>query len=285
MTATKLLIAGAGTMGSGIAQVAAERGLEVVLFDLKKEQTEKAMKSISGLLQKKVDKGKLDQTEKEAVMGRIQTVDHLGEKAGVCDFVIEAIYENFAAKVQLFQELDKVCKPEAIIISNTSTLSISKMAETFRDPTRFMGMHFFSPVPVMRLIEVVRGEKTSDATLAKGLEFVAALGKTGVVVKDIPGFLVNRINCLMYNEAARLVEAGVTTAADVDLAMKLGMNHPMGPLEMIDMAGIDVATSALEALYEMTGIEAYKPAGILQQMVKEGRLGRKTGQGFYEYNR
>lgn len=285
MTATKLLIAGSGTMGSGIAQVAAERGLGVVLFDLKREQTDKAMNSINGLLQKKVDKGKLDQTEKEAAIGRIQTVDLLGEKAGACDFVIEAIYENFEAKVQLFQELDKVCKPEAIVISNTSTLSISKMAETFRDPSRFMGMHFFSPVPVMRLIEVVRGEKTSDATLAKGLELVASLGKTGVVVKDIPGFLVNRINCLMYNEAARLVEAGVTTAADVDLAMKLGMNHPMGPLEMIDMAGIDVATSALEALYEMTGIEAYKPAGILQQMVKEGRLGRKTGQGFYDYNR
>lgn len=285
MGVIKLLIAGSGTMGSGIAQVAAERGLEVVLYDLKREQTNKALKLISGFLQKKVDKGKLAETEKAAVLGRIEAVDHLGEKAAACDFVIEAIFENFAAKVQLFQELDRVCKPEAVIISNTSTLSISKMAETFRDPTRFMGMHFFSPVPVMRLIEVVKGEKTSDDTLARGLELVAALGKTGVVVRDIPGFLVNRINCLMYNEAARLVEAGVTTAADVDLAMKLGMNHPMGPLEMIDMAGIDVATSALEALYEMTGIEAYKPAGILQQMVKEGLCGRKTGKGFYDYNR
>jgi 3-hydroxybutyryl-CoA dehydrogenase len=284
MNTTKLLIAGSGTMGSGIAQVAAERGLEVVLFDMKREQIDKALATINGLLQKKVDKGKLAQDEKDLALARIQAVDSLGEKAAACDFVIEAIFENFAAKVQLFQELDKVCKPEAIIISNTSTLSISKMAETFRDPTRFMGMHFFSPVPVMRLIEVVRGEKTSDATLAKGMELVAALGKTGVIVKDIPGFLVNRINCLMYNEAARLVEAGVTTAADVDLAMKLGMNHPMGPLEMIDMAGIDVATSALEALYEMTGNEAYKPAGILQQMVKEGRCGRKTGKGFYDYN-
>ncbi|MGI6649340.1 MAG: 3-hydroxyacyl-CoA dehydrogenase family protein [Bacillota bacterium] len=253
-------------------------------LNINRLQIDKALATINGLLQKKVDKGKLAQDEKDLALARIQAVDSLGEKAAACDFVIEAIFENFAAKVQLFQELDKVCKPEAIIISNTSTLSISKMAETFRDPTRFMGMHFFSPVPVMRLIEVVRGEKTSDATLAKGMELVAALGKTGVIVKDIPGFLVNRINCLMYNEAARLVEAGVTTAADVDLAMKLGMNHPMGPLEMIDMAGIDVATSALEALYEMTGNEAYKPAGILQQMVKEGRCGRKTGKGFYDYN-
>ncbi|NLC08109.1 MAG: 3-hydroxyacyl-CoA dehydrogenase family protein [Syntrophomonadaceae bacterium] len=284
MNTPKLLIVGSGTMGSGIAQVAAERGLEVVLYDMKREQIDKALTTINGLLQKKVDKGKLAQDEKDSILARIQAVDSLGEKAAACDFVIEAIFENFAAKVQLFQELDKVCKPEAIIISNTSTLSISKMAEAFRDPTRFMGMHFFSPVPVMRLVEVVRGEKTSDATLAKGMELVAALGKTGVIVKDIPGFLVNRINCLMYNEAARLVEAGVTTAADVDLAMKLGMNHPMGPLEMIDMAGIDVATSALEALYEMTGNEAYKPAGILQQMVKEGRCGRKTGKGFYDYN-
>ena len=149
-------IIGSGTMGSGIAQVAAEKGLEVVLYDMKREQLDKALKTINGLLQKKVDKGKMAQAEKDAALARIQAVDSLGEKAAACDFVIEAIFENFAVKVQLFQELDKVCKPEAIIISNTSTLSISKMAEAFRDPTRFMGMHFFSPVPVMRLIEVVQ---------------------------------------------------------------------------------------------------------------------------------
>lgn len=279
----KLLVVGAGTMGTGISQVAAERGIDVLLYDFKPVQLAKTQKIINSFLQKKVDKGKLSSQEKEVVLKRIQLAEDLGDKVRQCDFVIEAIFENFEAKVQLFKQLDKVCNPEAILISNTSTLSISKMAEALQDPCRFMGMHFFSPVPVMRLVEVVRGEKTSAVTMEKGLKLVEALGKTGVVVKDIPGFLVNRINCLMYNEAARLVQAEVATAENVDKAMKLGMNHPMGPLEMIDMAGIDVALSALDALYEMTGNEAYKPAEILREMVDSGKCGRKSTIGFYDY--
>lgn len=285
MSFSSLLVVGAGTMGGGIAQVAAESGLKVCLYDENFNQIKRTLETINGFLQRKVEKGKLTAQDKEDVIKRIRPIEKLGEEAGICDFAIEAIFENFNAKFELFKVLDKVLNSEATVASNTSTLSITKMSEAFQDPSRFVGMHFFSPVPLMRLVEVIRGEKTSEDTMQKALNMASVLGKTGIVVKDIPGFIVNRFLCLMYNEGARLVEAGVASASDIDTAMKLGANHPMGPLEISDMAGNDIVLAALEALYEMTGNESYKPADILYQMVREGKLGRKSSVGFYDYKK
>ena len=280
----KLLVIGSGTMGSGIAQVAAEGGLDVLMYDVDSERLQAALKTINGFLQKKVDKAKLTEEDKNRIIARIKLLGELGEEAGGCDFVIEAVFENFDVKVDLLKKLDPVLNPGAIIASNTSTLNITRMSESLKNPGRFIGMHFFSPVPVMRLVELIQGDHTAAATVEKAFEMVKVLGKTGILVKDIPGFIVNRFMCLMYNEAARLVESGVASASDIDTAMKLGANHRMGPLEIADMAGVDVVLLALEALYGMTGNESYKPAGLLRDMVKEGKLGRKTSIGFYNYN-
>jgi len=285
MSVKKLLVIGSGTMGGGIAQVAAESAIEVVLYDTDSDRLQSALKTISGFIQKKVAKGKITEVDRDNIIGRIKLVEDLGEEVFDCDFAIEAIFENFDVKVDLYKKLDEVMNPEAIIASNTSTLSITKMADTFRNPSRFIGMHFFSPVPLMRLVEVIRGEKTSDDAATKTQELVEKMGKTGIIVKDIPGFIVNRFMCFLYNEAARLVESGAATAADIDTAMKLGANHPMGPLEIADMAGVDVVYLALKAMYEMTGDETYKPAQIIVDLVNEGKLGRKTGVGFYDHRK
>lgn len=221
--------------------------------------------------------------KKKEIMERIYLFSELNVAAKNADFVIEAIYENFDAKVSLFKKLEKICRPEVIIASNTSTISITSMAKDLSWPDKFVGMHFFSPVPAMRLVEVIKGEKTSEATMEAAMKMGEKLGKTPIVVKDIPGFIVNRFMCLMYNEAAQLIEKGVATAKDIDTAMKLGANHPMGPLEISDMAGVDIVLNALESLYVASGDERYKPAQLLKDMVAEGKLGQKAGQGFYNY--
>ena len=186
-------------------------------------------------------------------------------------------------KQTIFAELDRLCPKEIILASNTSTLSVSKIASVTKNPERVIGTHFFSPVPLMRLVEVIKGDNTSDAVVKGALEFCAAIGKTPILAKDVPGFIVNRFLCLLYNEAADQIYKGYATAKDIDLGLKLGSNHPMGPVEIMDMAGVDVVNNALKALYEMTGEERYKPSPLFAQMIQENRLGRKTGKGFYEY--
>lgn len=278
-----LTVIGSGTMGAGIAQVAAEKGMTVLLHDTDLERLQTAQNSIARLLDKKVEKGKITADSRQDILNRIFLVGELKVAARDGDFVIEAIFENFDAKFCLFKELDKLCRPEVVIASNTSTISISLMAEGIGRADKFIGMHFFSPVPAMRLVEVIKGKNTSEETLKATLEMAERMGKTPIAVNDIPGFIVNRFMCLLYNEAASLVEKGAAAPKDIDTAMKLGANHPMGPLEIADMAGVDIVLNALKALYGMTGDERYKPARLLEDMVAEGKVGKKAGRGFYDY--
>lgn len=279
----KLLVVGSGTMGAGIAQVAAENGIQVFLNDTDLPRLQVAQANISRLLDKKVQKGKLTEDGKKEALERIFLITELKVAAKDADFVIEAIFENMEAKLNLFKELELACRPDTIIASNTSTISITKMAKELKHPEKFVGMHFFSPVPAMRLVEVIKGEKTSADNLKAALEMAEKMGKTPIAVSDVPGFIVNRFMCLMYNEAAQLIQDGVATAKDIDTAMKLGANHPMGPLEISDMAGVDIVLNALESLYTASGDERYKPAQLLKDMVAQGKLGQKTGEGFYNH--
>jgi 3-hydroxybutyryl-CoA dehydrogenase len=280
----KLLVVGSGTMGTGIAQVAAESGIKVLLYDTDQGQLAKARKTIEGFIQKKVEKGKLSADEQAAVLGRLETIEDL-KKASQADFVVEAIVEILNVKAELFKKLEGILSPNAVIASNTSSLSITELAGSLKDPSRFIGMHFFSPVPLMRLVEVVKGDKTSEATLQKALELAQALGKTPVTVADIPNFIVNRFMDHLYKEAILMIQAGVATPYAIDTALKLGANHPMGPCEIMDMAGVDIVYNAYKAKYEKTGLEKDKVPELLEKMIKEGKLGRKTGEGFYKYDK
>jgi len=281
----KLCVIGAGTMGAGIAQVAVEKGMEVAMRDVEDRFVEKGLGTIRNFLGKKVEKGKLSAAERDAILGRLKGTTSMEKAAEGADMVIEAVIEDLALKQKVFAELDRLCVPGVILASNTSTLSITKIASVTKHPTRVLGTHFFSPVPVMRLVEVISGEQTDAKVLDAALEVMAALGKTAIRAKDVPGFIVNRFLCLLYNEAADQIYKGYATAQDIDLGLKLGSNHPMGPVEIMDMAGVDVVNNALKALYEMTGEERYKPSPLFEQMIRENRLGRKTGRGFYEYTK
>lgn len=272
-------------MGAGIAQVAVEKGIEVAMRDVEDRFVEKGLGTIRNFLGKKVEKGKLSAAERDAILGRLKGTTSMEKAAEGADMVIEAVIEDLALKQKVFAELDRLCVPGVILASNTSTLSITKIASVTKHPTRVLGTHFFSPVPVMRLVEVISGEQTDAKVLDAALEVMAALGKTAIRAKDIPGFIVNRFLCLLYNEAADQIYKGYATAQDIDLGLKLGSNHPMGPVEIMDMAGVDVVNNALKALYEMTGEERYKPSPLFEQMIRENRLGRKTGRGFYEYTK
>ena len=281
----KLCVIGAGTMGAGIAQVAVEKGIEVAMRDVEDRFVEKGLGTIRNFLGKKVEKGKLSAAERDAILGRLKGTTSMEKAAEGADMVIEAVIEDLALKQKVFAELDRLCVPGVILASNTSTLSITKIASVTKHPTRVLGTHFFSPVPVMRLVEVISGEQTDAKVLDAALEVMAALGKTAIRAKDVPGFIVNRFLCLLYNEAADQIYKGYATAQDIDLGLKLGSNHPMGPVEIMDMAGVDVVNNALKALYEMTGEERYKPSPLFEQMIRENRLGRKTGRGFYDYTK
>ena len=281
----KLCVIGAGTMGAGIAQVAVEKGIEVAMRDVEDRFVEKGLGTIRNFLGKKLEKGKLSAAERDAILGRLKGTTSMEKAAEGADMVIEAVIEDLALKQKVFAELDRLCVPGVILASNTSTLSITKIASVTKHPTRVLGTHFFSPVPVMRLVEVISGEQTDAKVLDAALEVMAALGKTAIRAKDVPGFIVNRFLCLLYNEAADQIYKGYATAQDIDLGLKLGSNHPMGPVEIMDMAGVDVVNNALKALYEMTGEERYKPSPLFEQMIRENRLGRKTGRGFYEYTK
>jgi len=281
----KLCVIGAGTMGAGIAQVAVEKGIAVAMRDVEDRFVEKGLSTIRNFLGKKLEKGKVSAEEHDAILGRLQGTTSLEEAAAGADMVIEAVIEDMALKQKVFAELDRLCGPSVILASNTSTLSITKIASVAKHPERVLGTHFFSPVPVMRLVEVISGEKTDPKVLEATLEVMAALGKTAIKAKDVPGFIVNRFLCLLYNEAADQIDKGYATAEDIDLGLKLGSNHPMGPVEIMDMAGVDVVNNALVALHEMTGEERYKPSPLFARMIRENRLGRKTGRGFYDYSK
>ncbi len=280
----KLCVLGAGTMGAGIAQVAAEHGIETAIRDIKDEFVQRGLSTISKFVGKKLDKGKISQEEHDQIMARIKGTTDIKEAINGVDMVIEAVIEDIDLKMKVFKEIDALCQKDIVLSSNTSTLSISKIASATRYPQRVIGTHFFSPVPVMRLVEVIKGKETADPVVTAATEFCKQIGKTPIIAKDVPGFIVNRFMCLLYNEAANQIYNGLASVEDIDLGLKLGANHPMGPVEIMDMAGVDVVYNALKAMYEMTGEERYKPSPVFEQMIKDNHLGRKTGKGFYNYS-
>ncbi len=275
-------IVGGGTMGNGIAQVFAASGYKVKLRDVGQPQLERAISTIQKSLGKFVEKGKMEVQDSEAALGRIETTTELSELAG-CDLVIEAIFENFDAKAIAFKELDSLLGPSAILASNTSSIDITKLAAVTGRPDRFIGMHFFNPVPLMSLVEVIRGLQTSDETYETIRSLAEKLGKTPVEVRDYPGFVSNRVLMPMINEAIFALYEGVASKEDIDTVMKLGMNHPMGPLTLADFIGLDVCLDILHVLYDGFKDSKYRPCPLLVKMVQAGRLGRKTGEGFYKY--
>ena len=276
-------VLGAGTMGRGIAHVAAVAGYETRLFDVAEAVLEKARASIEKNLAKGVQLGKVEAGAAERAKGAISTHTDLGEAVTGADLVIEAVPEDIALKVETFREVARHAPAEALFATNTSALSVTEMAAASGRPERFAGMHFFNPVHLMRLIELVRGLQTSEATLAAMREVGERMGKEVVLVNEAPGFVTSRINALIGNEAFRMLQEGVASAEDIDKALKLGLNHPMGPFEMVDLVGLDVRLSILEFLHKTLG-EAYRPSNLLVQHVRAGRLGRKVGRGVYVYN-
>jgi 3-hydroxybutyryl-CoA dehydrogenase len=269
-------------MGNGIAQVAARAGYEVVLRDVSEEFLERGMGAIDKSLQRDVDKGRLREEEKRAVVGRIRTTTALAGLAGA-GFVVEAIYENLEAKRSVFRELDETCGPEVILASNTSSISITKLGAATRRPEKVIGMHFMNPVPVMKLVEVIRGIATSDETWARTRELTEKMGKTALECNDSPGFVSNRVLMPMINEAVFALHEGVASRESIDGIMRLGMNHPMGPLTLADFIGLDVCLAILNVLHAELGDPKYRPCPLLRKYVDAGWLGRKSGRGFYEY--
>jgi len=276
-------IVGAGTMGSGIAQIAASCGFEVVLRDMSEELTQRGLNTIIRNLDRLLSKGRISDSDKGDTLSRIHTVTYL-DGLSHCDIVIEAATENMDIKLELFAELHKLCKPEAILASNTSSLSLSRLAAASGRPDQVIGMHFFNPVPIMRLVEIIRALQTSDATYQAVRQLTQTLGKDPVTVKDSPGFVVNRMLVPMINEAVFILYEGLASAEEIDAAMKLGANHPIGPLALADMIGIDVCLYVMEILHAEFADSKYRPCPLLKQMVYAGYLGRKSGQGFFNYS-
>lgn len=275
-------VVGAGQMGNGIAQVAAMSGLQVIMNDIKEEFVQRGLKNITGVLSRNVEKGKLDAAEKEAILGRIKTSVQLQDMAAA-DYVVEAATENEAIKLQIFRELDGICPATTVLASNTSSIPIGRIAAQTQRPEQVIGMHFMNPVPVMKLVEVIRALRTSDETFKLTWELAARMGKTPAESSDYPGFIANRILMPMINEAVYALYHGVGTREDIDTVMRLGMNHPMGPLALADLIGLDTCLAIMEVLFQGFCDSKYRPCPLLRKYVEAGWLGRKTGRGFYAY--
>lgn len=277
-----IAVVGAGTMGNGIAHVVAQSGRDVTLIDLDEGLLEKAIATISKNLGRQVAKGKMDQSQADATLGRITTTTAL-EGAARADAVIEAASEDVGIKLEIFKQLDGLCPADTILASNTSSISITRIAESTRRPQKVIGMHFMNPVPMMRLVEVIRGAATDDATHAAVVALAGDLGKSPVTVNDAPGFVSNRILLPMINEAVFCLMEGVAEPEAIDQIMEIGMAHPMGPLRLADLIGLDTCLSIMEVLHRDIGDDKYRPCPLLKEMVAHGKLGRKSGRGFYEY--
>jgi 3-hydroxybutyryl-CoA dehydrogenase len=277
-------IIGAGTMGNGIAQVSAAAGLGVTMVDISEAAVARGLAAVGSSLDRLVKKEKMSAADREAAMSRIlATTDKA--KLATCDLVIEAATENEELKVKILKDLCATLQPRGLVATNTSSISITKLAAATDRPDRFIGMHFFNPVPVMALLELIRGLQTSDDTVAKAEAFSKRIGKVSITAKNSPGFAVNRILCPMINEAIFALQEGLATAEEIDAGMKLGCNHPIGPLALADLIGLDTMLSVMEVFYEGFNDPKYRPAPLLKEMVAAGHLGRKTGQGFYSYGK
>ena len=280
---TRLGVVGGGQMGQGIAQVAAQAGLDVILVDATAEMATTAIGKLTKTLDRLVDKGKLPAENRDAMVARLRAGDGHGALADR-DFIIEAAPEQEALKLGIFKSLGQVAGEGAILASNTSSISITKLAAASGRPDRVIGMHFMNPVPLMKLVEVVRGLPTSDATYATTIELAQRFGKTTIAARDIPGFIVNRVLIPLLNEACYGLYEGLGSAADIDTGVKLGLNHPMGPLELADLIGLDTVLAIAQVLHQELGDDKYRPCPLLRQHVAAGWLGRKTGRGFYKYD-
>ena len=278
----RIAVIGAGQMGNGITQVAASAGYEVLMVDIKQEFVDRGMATIQKSLGKLVSKERMSQSDADETLARITTTTNRNDCADV-DLVVEAVPEILDLKTSIFSELDEICKPDCILASNTSSISISTIANATNRPDKVIGMHFMNPVPIMKLVEIINGDQTSEATNSAVVEAAEKMGKTALSCNDSPGFVSNRILCPMLNEAILTLQEGVAEPAAIDGIMKLGMNHPIGPLALSDLIGLDTVLHIMNVLHEGLNDDKYAPADLLKSMVAEGKLGRKSGEGFYKY--